>query len=211
MAISPIVGAVVIGGVAYSLTRKDMPVPLPGSPGYLGPNYGSTIGQIATGNDAGSGYSYDQYIDNYGQSQFGDTQLDPDIRPKLDLLSATAEAAYNKMDTAGRSAAANQLNQSLDIQPPLNGSDSWQTVARVAGGAGGAAVCNAIPGIGTAASPLCAIAGAYLGVKLEDWISQEMPALGSWVSANFSAAAGAIASTAQDVVKDVGGWLNDLF
>jgi hypothetical protein len=197
---------VVIGGVTYYLVTQDnKPVPLPGQPGYVQPNYGSTTGQIMTGG-AGQGYtgSDSDYLYNGGQSGFAGVANDPYVQQKIDLLAEAAEASYRAMDAAGRNAAANQLNQKLDLNPPLDGNDSWETVARVAGGAGGAAVCNAIPGVGTAASPLCAIAGSYLGVKLEDWISSEMPALKAWVNDN-------VVGGVRDVIDDIGDWLSDLF
>lgn len=179
----PLVTAVIIGGVAYELVHRDVPVvpplPLPG-------------------------YSSSDYLSDSGQATWGGHLDDPDAQPKLDLLQQSAQAAFTAMDAVGRQAAADQLNNTLNPppDPPLNGNDSWETVARVAGGAGGAAACS-VTGVGAAVAPLCAMAGAYLGVKLEDWMQQEMPALRSWAN-------GAISSV-EDAVKDVGGWLNNIF
>jgi len=212
---NPIVPVVIIGGVAYELTRKDGPVLPPGGAGYVQPNYGSTTGQIVSGTAGQSGYSWSDFLANGGQAKFGDVPLDPDIQQKADLLQAAAKKAYDGMDYAGRSAAAASLNETLDLPPGqrLNGSDTWQTIASVAGGAAASAGCAAV-GL-AAAAPLCAIAGSYLGVKMEDWIAQPIGDAYNWVAANIGDAAGeigdAIGGAAADVVNTVGGWIDDIF
>lgn len=187
--LNPVVPAVVVGGVVYVLAEKSSMPPAPTGPGN------------------GVGYSNSPLIGDYGQAQFGDLADDPEVRQKLDILQSSAQAAFNGLDAAGRATAAAAMNQALDLDPPLNGSDTWDTVVRVAAGAAGAAACNAIPGIGTAASPLCAIGAAYLGVKLEDWIGNGLSTLQSWASDTF----GGIGSSIEDAYNGVAGWLDDIF
>lgn len=213
---NPIIPVVVIGGVAYELTRKDGPILPPGSTGYVQPNYGSTTGQIVTGTAGQSGYSWSDFLANGGQAQFGDTPLDPDIQQKADLLQQAAKAAYDKMDYAARSAAAASLNQTLGLtgtSKALNGNDTWKTVASIAGGAAASAGCAAV-GL-AAAAPLCAIAGSYLGVKMEDWIAQPLGDAYNWVSSNISdigsSIADAVSGAASDIADTVGGWVDDIF
>jgi hypothetical protein len=164
------------------------------------------MNDLVNGVPCGGGGYYDPWLDNSGQAGFNvDGRLaDPDARQKLDLLNLALEKGYTAMSAAAKSAAADQINQRLELDPPLRGNETWETVARVAGGAIGGVACNAIPGIGTAVSPLCAMAGAYLGVKLEDWMASELPGLKSWVSENLG-----------DVVDSIGDklseWWNDIF
>jgi hypothetical protein len=197
----------VIGGVGVYILAKQSGPPLPpGSSVYGTPTYGSTMGDIVNGVPNGGGGYYDPFLDPSGQAAFNidGRSADPDARQKLDLLNAAMQGAYNGMSAAGKASAADQLNQKLNLDPPLRGNETWDTVARVAGGAAAAAGCNAIPGIGTAVSPLCAMAGAYLGVKLEQWMSTNLGDLGSWVSDNVSSAVHAIG----DQVSD---WFHDIF
>lgn len=203
----------IIGGVAYAVTRKDVPAGLPGMPGALQANFGSTIGQITTGNGYQGGYSWSDYLDSGGQSGFNidGRSLDPETQQKLDLVQQAAQAQFEKLDYAGRDAAARAMNETLDLDPPLNGGDTWDTVVSVAAGAAGAAACNAIPGVGTAASPLCAIAASYLGVRLEHFLSDSVSAIGSWVSNNVGGAIADVYDAVSDTVSDIGGFIDNIF
>jgi len=73
----------------------------------------------------------------------------------------------------------------LASPPPPAGSSPGsgigaKDVASAAAGIAAAAGCNAIPGVGTAASPLCGIAGAALGSKAYDLGSQAVGAIKGW-------------------------------
>lgn len=197
--------AIAVGGGVYILSKTTGIFGPPGPVGYQTPRPGATNGDIANGIPGGD-YSYDPYLDDAGQSGFNvDGRLnDPTARQKLDLLDSSLQYAYAQMSAAGKSAAADKLNQSLNLDPPLRGNEDWQTVSRIAGGAVGGVACNAIPGIGTAASPLCAMAGAYLGVQLESWMATELPGLQSWVSENV----GNVVSAVGDQLSD---WWHSIF
>lgn len=159
-----ILPAVIIGGVTYELVATQSATP-PGPIRWPGGNastgtLGRGSGQPIPGWDPQTGF-YDN--------------APPGAQQAIDSMLSQAQAAYEVMSPAARAAAADEMNQALELDPPLNGNETWETIARVAGGAAAAGACNAIPGIGTAASPLCAIAGAYLGVKLEEWLSKAVP------------------------------------
>lgn len=203
---NPIPTAVLIGGGLYVLSRGAAgPALMPGDVGFRDPRYGATMGDIANGVPNG-GYTYDPYLDDAGQAGFNvDGRLtDPDARQKLDLLNVAMQKAYGAMSGAAKSAAADQLNTKLALDPPLRGNESWDQISSIAGAAVGGVACNAIPGIGTAASPLCAMAGSYLGVQLEQWMQTEVPGLQSWVSDNL----GAVVDTIGDKLSE---WWNDIF
>ena len=197
--------AIAGGGIAYILAKQDGIPQLPGCTQYQTGTGASTINDLANGVPCGGGGYYSPLTDNSGQagfSPYGGIKADPDARQKLDLLNQAMEAGYSKMNSAAKSAAADQLNQQLALDPPLKGNEDWQTVSRVAGGAAGAVGCTAV-GLGSAA-PLCSMAGAYLGVKLEDWMASELPGLKSWVSDNVGAVIDAIGDQLTE-------WWNDIF
>lgn len=175
---SVVVPAIIIGGVAYYGLTHSQPAMPPGPMGYGPPN--ASTGYVGSGGYPIPGWDPQAgYYDN----------IPPGTSQAIDSMLSSARAAYQTMSVSARAEAADRLNQDLALDPPLTGNEDWETVARVAGGAVGAGACNAIPGIGTAASPLCAIAGAYLGVKLEDWLSQAIPdaadAVVGWVRGLF--------------------------
>lgn len=212
----PIIPAVIIGGIAYELAQNVQGVP-PGQTQYGSPIGGATGNDRLTGAGSGGGYSYDPLLDNGDQGGFNydGRYNDPDASHKIDILNAAMEQTYANMSQGAKTAAAGALNQQLQLNPPLNGNETWQTVAKVAGGAAAGAACNLIPGVGTAASPLCAMAGAYLGVKLEEWMSAELPALKDWVAdnivSNVGDAVNAVGGYVKDGVDEVVGWVKGLF
>lgn len=196
--------AIAGGGVAYLLSKQGA-VTAPGATAYQTPTGGATMGNIVNGIPNGGGGYYDPYLDDSGQAGFNiDGRLtDPDARQKLDLLNTAMEAAYSKMSAAAKSAAADQMNSSLNLDPPLRGNESWETVARVSAGAAGTAACNAYAGIGTAIAPLCGMAAAYLGVKLENWMETEVPGLQSWISDNVGAVIDHIGDALSDAYHSI--------
>jgi hypothetical protein len=193
---NPIVPAVIIGGVAYELVKHSSP-PTPTLP----------TTSYAPGWDPGQ----------MNQAGFYTPVNDPNVQAKIDLLKASAEQSFNRMDASARLAAAQNMNSALGTN--LSGNESWQSVVAAASGAAGAAACSAIPGVGALASPLCAIGASYLGVKLEDWIGQGLGDLKSFVVDNVfggvsdaaQAVIGAIGDAASNVASTVGGWLDNIF
>lgn len=134
--------------------------------------------------------------------------LDPNAQPgsaaKVDALLSAAEAKFSSMSDDAKVQAAQEMNQQLNLQPPLTGRETWQQVASIAGGAAGSAACAAVlPGIGMAAGPLCAIAGSYLGVSLESWLASSLDDVQNWINQNIPGAVG-------HVVDDVKNWLDSI-
>lgn len=133
---------------------------------------------------------------------------DPGTAAKVDALLQAGEAKFNAMSDAERAQAANYLNQQLNIQPPMSGNETWQQVASIAGGATGGAVCSMIPGIGTAASPLCAMAGAYLGVSLESWLAGSLDSIKSWINQNVP---GVVTDWIDQAEASLSDWFHSIF
>lgn len=200
-----LIPVVVGGGIVYVLAKQSGPPMYPGDTAYQSPRPGATLGDIASGIPGGNGGASD-YLNDGGQSAFNidGRSNDPNAQAKLDLAQQAMKLAFDKLDAAGKSAAADKINQALDLNPPLKGNETWETVARVAGGAGGTALCNLIPGVGAVASPLCAMAGAYLGVQLEQWMSANMGDLQSWVSDNLG-------QVINNIGDDISDWFHSLF
>lgn len=172
----------IIGGAAYVLADQAPVAPLP-------------VGGI--GGVSGQAPPYDPW----GLSL---QAPDPGSSSKIDALLAAGYAKFQAMSDGEKVSAAQELNSTLNLQPPLTGRESWEAVASAAGGAAASAACNAIPGVGMAAGPLCAIAGSYLGVKLEDWMQSSLGDVQTWISQNVPGVVG-------NVVDDVKGWLTGLF
>ena len=203
---NPIVPAVVIGGVVYIATKPAGPPEGPGDTAYGASRDGATTGDITAGApNGGGGYGYGSTVDDSGQGAFntGGRPVDPDVRQKVDLLNVAMEKAYSGMSSAAKSAAADTLNRNLNLDPPMTGNETWDQVARIAGGAVAAAGCSAIPGIGVAAAPLCSMAGAYLGVKLEQWIQSPLKDLGNWIEDNVGGAIDAVGDALSDAWNSV--------
>jgi len=82
---------------------------------------------------------------------------------------------YDELASEAKKKGAEVLNETLKLNPPLKGNESYKQVSSrvgaVAGGAAGAAVCSAT-GVGAAAAPLCGIAGAYLGQKVAPVVAE---------------------------------------
>jgi hypothetical protein len=205
-----LIPAVVIGGVTYvAMGKSDAGGPPVGYP-IISPNSGSPLGNPG---QLGPGYGYDYGLDNGGQAGFGNVggrPVQPDLQAKIDLMmNVAARQAYGAMTGAARMAAADQLNKELQLDPPLRGNETWDDIARVAGGAVGGAACTAFGAASVA--PLCAIAGAYLGVKLEDWVASGWDQLERWMGDNIAGGIGDAADWVRDKIGDAAGWISDLF
>lgn len=184
-----IVAAAGVG--AYALTRDGAALP----PGPMSYPVNATTGN--------TGYGAGNILPQPGQAGYYDTPP-PETQSKIDLLLVAAQGQFMKMSAAERQNAADYMNNSLGLQPPLRGNEDWQQIVSAASGFAGAAACNAIPGIGTAASPLCAIGAAYVGVQLEQWLEGNLPQLKEWVKDNIGAAI-------EDAADSVIGWFKGLF
>ena len=139
---------------------------------------------------------------------------------KLDAIEAAASKAYDKLTAEAKAYAASQLSQSLGIDPPLTGNESWPELSQKVGGALGAAA-GAYLG-GPIGAKLGAICGAYLGVKLEDLLAKPLDQLQSWLSDQWgsaeqyvedaaSDAGDAISSAASDAYDDASNYVSSIF
>jgi hypothetical protein len=135
--------------------------------------------------------------------------IDPALQQKLDEVESYAHAAYNNMDDEARRRGAAIANEELKLDPPLTGKESWEDMSRIVGGAVGAAALGWIPG----GAALGAIAGAWLGVKLEDLISKNIDEIKDWFKGKWSDIEGWVTGTAskiedgaEAVIDYIGGW-----
>jgi hypothetical protein len=207
---SALLPAVIVGGIAYELVESQSnPIPPQSHPGYTGAAYpGQPLGtttQIAGMSPIIKGLissSRQYFISNPTARQTAwpsDGNLDPQIKAKLDTVEAAAQKAFNDANEVAKAKAADQLNKSLKLDPPLNGHEDWETVSAVVGGATGGAIGGAIGGpIG---AKLGAMAGAYLGVKLEDLLAKNLDEIEDWVKGKW----GDVEDFAKDVYDDAAG------
>jgi hypothetical protein len=117
---------------------------------------------------------------------------DPNLPPwsitgqKLDMIEAAAKKAYDGLASDAKARAASVLSDQLGIDPPLNGSESWDTLETVTESAIGAAAGGAIGGpIG---AKLGAICSAYLGQQLNDLLNKNLDDLQDWLGDQWGAA-----------------------
>lgn len=134
--------------------------------------------------------------------------IDAALQAKLDEIRRYGEAAYQKLSDEAKAKAAKELSDGLNLDPPLTGDESWEDVAKIAGGAAGLAF-SPLPG-GAVWGP---IVGAYLGVKLEELASKNVDEIKAWFGARWDGiegwvkgAAGDIEDAAKDVIDYFGGW-----
>lgn len=211
---------IVIGGgvLAYALaenTPAPIPTALAPNGGQLvgsGASPGSTVGQlIANGSTTAVGH--------LSAGGAGKGQARPNI-PVLSGVGATAavnwggaatadqgqtlalaesacESTFDQMTDAAKQKAVDWLNGQLNLTPPLTLASSWDDIAKATssavGALGGNALGSMIGGpIGGEIGDLC---GAYLGVKIEDflskgyddakaWVNQQWPYVEAWIDSH---------------------------
>jgi hypothetical protein len=138
--------------------------------------------------------------------------IDPEIQAKVDQLEEYGEQAYNSLSDKAKAAGANYLNEKYDLDPPLNGTESWTEIGkRIAGPIGedaGQAAGEAIAG--PAGGIVGEKLGAYLGVKIDDFLNQHADDIKQWFVDRYQSVKNWVEGTAQeaydDVVDWVGGW-----
>jgi hypothetical protein len=135
--------------------------------------------------------------------------IDAELQKKLDYINQYGQAAYENMDAAAKQKGAAILNDQLKLDPPLKGDESWETVAKIAGGAAGTAALGWLPG-GAIVGPMV---GAYLGVKIEELLSKNVDEIKTWFSSRWSSieswvkgVGGDVADVAEDAYDFVAGW-----
>lgn len=133
------------------------------------------------------------------------SQIDNAIDETRRNLEARAKAEYDKLSCDAKKAGAKALIKAyptIKLDPEKACDNTYEQIAAAAGATIAGGACAVVPGIGTLASPLCAIAGAYLGVKVEKWVSEE------WDDAKGAVgdAANAVAKGAKSVVHEILSW-----
>lgn len=123
----------------------------------------------------------------------------------LSAAQAKAKAAYNALSADAKKKGAAKLSDALDINPPLKGTESWEEMGKRAGAAAGAAACGAIPGA-QVAIPLCSICGAYLGVKLADFMGDQYDKIADYVEEKWDDAKDAVTDFVGDTYDTIKGW-----
>jgi hypothetical protein len=206
---------VVVGGVAYALTRVDGQGSVQsGSPNYSGaafpgqPLAGSKSAPSANGLatqptstaariKATYGFTSTDRYTTWDQVTW--QNVDPEFAAKAAQIEAATKKAYEDANEVAKAKAAETLNKELKLDPPLNGHEDWKTISAVVGGATGGAIGGAIGGpIGAKLGALC---GAYLGVKLEELISKNLDEIEAWIGDKW----GDVKEFASDVYDEVAG------
>lgn len=145
----------------------------------------------------------------WGDAAPNSSVIDAALQEKLDLVNRYGQAAYDKMAQEAKEAAARAVSEELGLDPPLDGTETWETIAKVTGGAVGAAALGWIPG----GAALGAVVGAYLGVKLEELISKNSDEIKAWFSGKWdgieswvTGVGSDIEDGTRDVIDYIGGW-----
>src|SRR5262249_28159988 len=134
---SPLVPVIIVGGAVYVLAGQ--------APAGLPP--------VGTGQAPASSSNVPPPYRPMGPA----SQAQPGDSAKIDAAMAAMAAKYeNQLTDQEKQQAAQQLNSSLNLDPPLNGNETWAQVASVVGGAVG----------GVYGGPVGAMVGAYLGTTL---------------------------------------------
>jgi hypothetical protein len=135
--------------------------------------------------------------------------IDQALQQKLDEVERYAKAAYDNMAKDGKKAGAKAASELLKLDPPLSGDESYEDMAKIIGGAAGAAALGWLPG-GAVLGPIC---GAWLGVKLEELVSKNVDEVKDWFKSRWNGIenwVSGVGSDIEDGVKDAidyfGGW-----
>lgn len=124
---------------------------------------------------------------------------------KIKEVEAEAKRRYAALSSEAKKKGAAALSKALKIEPPLDGTETWDAIGKRAGAAGGAAVCTAVPGAQLAV-PLCAIAGAYFGEKLADWMADKWKDVSSYAKEAWSDVRSTVTDAAGDAYDTIRGW-----
>lgn len=195
------------GASVTDLVSSGGKVPIGGGKTAIRRSFGERIAgaasQVAIDDTTGLPYVAPSSVSGY---------IDAALQEKLDTINSYGQAAYDNMSDDAKRAGAAAMNDALDLDPPLKGDESWDEIAQVAGAAAGTAACAAT-GLGAAAAPLCAMAGAYLGTKLEELISKNVDEIKDWFSGKWADIEGWVKGLGEDVgdaaqaaIDYVGGW-----
>lgn len=110
------------------------------------------------------------------------TQSGTLTQEQLDVIATYGKAAYDNMSADAKTAAAKALSKELKLDPPLTGDEDWDAIAKIAGGAAGAAAFSWAPG-GVVWGP---IVGAYFGVKIEEFFNKSGDEIKNWFRSRWS-------------------------
>lgn len=142
-----------------------------------------------------------------GVLQSSSPSVDAATQEILDTVDAYGEAAYNNMSKDAKKAGAKALSDTLKLDPPLSGDEDWETIAKIAGGAAGAAAFGWAPG-GAVWGP---IVGAYFGVKLEVFLSGSADDVKKWFKSRWSQIENWVKGEVGDVADAVGDFFGHIF
>lgn len=135
----------------------------------------------------------------------GSSQTKLTTQQAIREAEAKAKAKYAALGGEAKTKGAKALSDKLHITPPLKGTESWDEMAKAAGAAAGAAACSAI-GIGITVAPLCSIAGAYFGEKLEDWLADEYGKVKSAAASTYQDVKAKVSDLAGDAYHEIASW-----
>jgi hypothetical protein len=173
---------------------------------------GTVFGKVATSNQSRistvNGANQTMTGVAAGTAGGSSAQIDAAIEAQRRKLEQKVAADYNKLAADAKAKGAAAISKTLKLDPPLTGKETWdqlQKRLKAAGAAAGVAACNVVPGVGTAASPLCAIAGAYLGAKISDFIKAHWDDVKDFAEKEWDSLSGKISDVAHDAYDWVTG------
>lgn len=218
--------AVVIGGVTYTLVKQEPTAQTAPGPTRYQTSYGSTVGQQINGTatpsptssppQTGSNTLLSRVKNVVSTGKLGpvtnwtyihDPSIDSELDQKLALAEQYAKEQFENMDDVAKAKAADYMNKELKLDPPLNGSETWEQIASVVGGAAGGAAGTAL--CGPACGAIGAYCGAYLGVKYEEFLAKNYAEAKAWLESKW----GKLKEWADDTwedIKDEGGDFLDM-
>lgn len=133
--------------------------------------------------------------------------IDSEAQAKLDAIAAYGKAAYDQMSADAKKAGAKALSDQLHLDPPLKGDETWETIAKISGGAAGVAAFGWLPG-GAVWGP---IVGSYLGVKLEELLSKNTDEIEGWFKSKWAGIEGWVKGEVNDAENAVSHFFSSIF
>lgn len=137
------------------------------------------------------------------------TSNDAELQAKIDTIKQYSKQAYDKLSAQGRKEGADALNRELKIEPPLDGTEDFESVlhkiAPYVGATAGGAVGGALGG--PAGAALGAVVGKYLGVKYEELLAKAIPEIRDFLKSKWDW----ISDKAEGAYHAVASWFDAAF
>jgi hypothetical protein len=133
----------------------------------------------------------------------GGTQAGTSEAQALRAAQDKIRAEYNRLSAEAKKTGAKAINSALGTN--LTGNESFSDAAAIIGAAGGNAGCAAV---GIPPNPYCAMAGAYLGKKIGEYLDGAWDDVKDWASDQWTDAKDWVEDQAEDLWDStLGRWI----